>query len=164
MEFVMNVDEIYSRNVISASRSSTLEEAAILMRDHHIGALLITEITTEDESKRAHPIGILTDRDLVLQAIAEGMGPREATVGEVMTPALVTVSKTADIREAMVTMRQHGIRRLGVTEESGALIGVVSLDDIMEALGAELGTLAGIIRNEREREVIRQTERNVMTS
>ncbi|HZP91562.1 MAG TPA: CBS domain-containing protein [Burkholderiales bacterium] len=142
----MNVERIYSRNIVRVPRSSTLRDAAILMRDYHVGALLVTE----DAPNEDRVMGIVTDRDLVLQAMAEGIGPDDATIGEVMTPDLVTIEGEADLHEAMETMRENGVRRLAVTADSGALVGVVSFDDVVDALAAEVGSLAGILKSERE--------------
>ncbi|MBI4206361.1 MAG: CBS domain-containing protein [Betaproteobacteria bacterium] len=119
------------------------------MRQYHVGALLVTE----DEPDTDRAIGIVTDRDLVVQAIAEGIGPEALTVDEVMTPEIAGVAESADAHEAMVTMRELGVRRLAVTGEGGALIGILSFDDIVDALSVEMSSLAGVIRSERGREV-----------
>jgi CBS domain-containing protein len=144
----MIVKRIYSRDLVCAQRSFSLQQAAMLMREHHVGALLVTE----DEPRENEFIGIVTDRDLVLQALAEGIGPREATVGDVMMPVIATVPENAEIFEALETMRDGGIRRLAVSTGEGVLVGIVSLDDILDALGAELTSLGGVIRSERKRE------------
>lgn len=112
----MKVKRIYSRDVIRAPRSFSLEQVAVLMRQHHVGAVLVTE----DEPSDNQAIGIVTDRDLVLQAIAEGIGPREATIADVMTPSIASVSENADIFEALETMRAKGVRRLAVSAGRGA--------------------------------------------
>jgi CBS domain-containing protein len=148
----MKVKRIYSRNVIRALRSFSLGQVAVLMGRHHVAAVLVTE----DESSENQAIGIVIDRDLVLQAMAEGIGPREVTVGDVMTPSIVSVSENADIHEALETMRLRGIRRLGVSTGEGVLVGIVSVDDIVDALGTELTSLAGLIRSERARQSAQQ--------
>lgn len=145
----MNVARIYTRSVVSVPRSSSLQQAAVLMRQYHVGALLVTE----DEPDTDRAIGIVTDRDLVVQAMAEGIGPEALTVDEVMTPEIAGVAESADAHEAMVTMRELGVRRLAVTGEGGALIGILSFDDIVDALSVEMSSLAGVIRSERGREV-----------
>lgn len=145
----MSIERICSRNIISVPRSCSLEQAAVLMRKHHVGALLVTE----DEPSANRAVGVVTDRDFVLHAMAEGIGPREANVGTVMTRGLATVPSAADIPEVMEAMRASGVRRLAVTGEGGTLVGIVSLDDIIDALGTDLASLAGIVRSEREREV-----------
>lgn len=145
----MNIERIYSRNIIRAPRSCTLQEAALLMRRHHVGALLVTG----DQPDQHEVVGIVTDRDLVLEAMADGIDPADATLDEVMTPDLATVSETADLHEAMEIMRENGVRRLAVSNGDGMLVGIVSLDDVIDALGAEVASLTGILRSEREREI-----------
>lgn len=161
----MNVGQISSRNIVRVPRSCNLQRAAGLMRDFHVGALIVTDDEPDDD----RAVGIVTDRDLVLHALAEGVGPNEAVLSDVMTEGLATIEHSADIHAAMERMREHGVRRLVVTAEDGSLVGVASLDDVIDALSAqyassattahelalasELETLAGIIWNEREREV-----------
>jgi CBS domain-containing protein len=147
----MNVDRVFTRTTISVSRAATLADAAVLMRDHHVGALLVT-----DETDPQRVAGIVTDRDLVIQAMAEGTAPRECTVGEVMTRALATVQRDATLHQALETMRRDGVRRLAVVEGIGAPIGMVSIDDILAALGTEIAELAAVVRSELDHEIARR--------
>jgi CBS domain-containing protein len=156
----MNIDLLYSRNIIRAPASCTLLRAAALMRDKHIGALLVTA----DAPDEGNVLGVITDRDLVVRAMAQDVRPGEATIGEFMTRALVMVPNTASVYEAMETMRTSGVRRLGVTDGDGAVVGVVSLDDIIEPLAAELSAFAGVVRTERFREVMRPGARATFAS
>jgi CBS domain-containing protein len=148
----MNIDRIYSRHIISAPRSSTLQEAALLMREYHVGALVVTD--EEPNSRRA--VGIVTDRDLVLRGTAEGITPEDGVLEEVMTDDISTISNDADTHEALETMRSEGVRRLVVTAADGTLVGIVSMDDIVDAIAAELASLTGLIRSERERELAQE--------
>ena len=147
----MNVDMVYSRNIVRAPASCTLLAAAGLMRDNHIGSLLVTG----EAPQEASVLGVITDRDLVVRAMAHNVVPAEATVGQFMTRELVMVPSTATVYEAMETMRTSGVRRLGVTDADGELVGVLSLDDIVEPLAAELSAFAGVVRTERFREVMK---------
>jgi CBS domain-containing protein len=145
----MNLEQNGSPAIIRAPRSCRLRQAAELMKLHHVGALIVTE----DRPGEGKAIGIVTDRDLVLKAMAEGIGPDDATLGDVMTEGLATVSADAGLQAAMEAMRTHGVRRLGLTAGAGELVGVVSFDDLVAALAAGLGNLAGVIRSGREREI-----------
>ena len=147
----MNIDMLYSRNIYRAPASCTLFRAAGIMRDKHVGALLVTADAPGD----ARVVGLITDRDLVVRAMAQDARPDQATIGEFMTRALIMVSRDASLYEAMETMRASGVRRLGVTDQDGEVVGVVSLDDIVEPLAAELSAFAGVVRTERFREVMR---------
>ena len=117
----MQVERLYSRDVVTAPRSASLREAAQLMRRF---------------------------RDLVLQAMANGIGAEDCSVGEVMHEGLVSIHSGVDVFEAIETMRAHGVRRLAVSGPDGALVGVLSLDDVIVALGVELGTLANVLGSE----------------
>jgi CBS domain-containing protein len=144
----VKVARMYTRNVISAVRSSTLQEAALIMRDRHVGSLLVTE----DEPTGDHAIGIVTDRDMAVLAVAEGLDPQVTTLADIMTPNIAAVGWEADTHEAMAVMRQFGVRRLAVTADDGSIVGVLSLDDVVDALSAEVAALAQVIRSERDRE------------
>jgi CBS domain-containing protein len=151
----MKVETILTPDIVRIQRSASLDQAAALMRDRHVGALLVTEDRPYDD----RPLGILTDRDLVIQAMAAGIAPQECSVGEIMTPAIATVPLAASLGEALAMMRSRGIRRLAVSRDDGSLAGIVSLDDIVDALGAELAGLSGILRSELEREIARNRNR-----
>jgi CBS domain-containing protein len=144
----MKVSRIYTRNVVSATRSATLQEAALLMRDRHVGALLVTE----DEPDGDRAIGIVTDRDMVVHATAEGLDPQATTLADIMTPSIAAIRRDADAHEAMAVMRKYGVRRLAVTADDGSIVGVLSLDDITDALAVEMSGLAQVIRTEHDRE------------
>jgi len=145
----MDLEQISSRTIVRAPRSCRLREAAQLMKTHHVGALIVTEDPPED----TRVAGIVTDRDLVLKAMADGIGPEDAMVSDVMTEGLVTLSANAGVHAAVEAMRANGVRRLGVTAADGTLLSIVSLDDVVGAMAAELAGLAGVIRIEREREI-----------
>jgi CBS domain-containing protein len=151
----MNINLLYSRNLVRAPASCTLMQAATLMRDNHVGALLVTE----GDGRHGKVLGVITDRDLVVRAVAEDVKPGCANIGQFMTHTVVMIPENASSYEAMEVMRTSGVRRLGVTDANGELVGVVSLDDIAEPLAAELSAFAGVMRTERFREVMHQEPR-----
>lgn len=155
----MNVGRICSRGIVSVRRGASLGDAAEVMKTHHVGALLVTD----DAEGADRAVGVVTDRDLVLYALAEGIGPTDACVEDVMTPAVATISADAGLFEAAESMRASGVRRLAVSDENGTLVGIVSLDDIVDAIAAELGSLALALRSERAREQARPYETAQMT-
>jgi CBS domain-containing protein len=144
----MNIERVYTRPAVWAQRSTSLEVAAGLMRKHHVGALLISE----DKARDDLAVGIVTDRDFVVRAVANGVAPREMCVGDIMMPLVASVPADADVHEAIEKMRDGGIRRLAVTGEGGRILGIVSLEDLVDALAAELYDIAGVYRAQRERE------------
>ncbi|MGZ5228949.1 MAG: CBS domain-containing protein [Burkholderiales bacterium] len=144
----MNIDRLYTRDVISVPQSTTLDSAARVMAANHVGSLLVTQNPPENRCA----IGIVTDRDLVVQAVAAGADPKETTVAEVMTSQLARVYESADVHRALDTMARYGIRSLAVTADNGEIVGVLSFDDIVDGLAIEMSDLARIVRQERRRE------------
>ncbi|MGZ5650300.1 MAG: CBS domain-containing protein, partial [Usitatibacter sp.] len=116
----MKVERIFTRSVVSTSRVDTIEAAAALMRRHHVGSLLVTEKI----GARPEVVGIVTDRDLVLLALAEGLNAHKVAVDKVMTPVVASVPESADVLEALERMRAAGVRRLLVTAEKGEPAGI----------------------------------------
>ena len=144
----VKVERIYTREVVATPRSATIEEAARAMRKFHVGTLLVTEAS----NGRQDVAGIVTDRDLVVYALAEGLDARNVTVDKVMSPVVATVPESAELHEALDRMRAAGVRRLLVTKEGGEPAGIVSLDDAVDGLVAELASLAGLMKTELRRE------------
>ncbi len=144
----MRVERVYTRSVIGVPGSCDLREAAALMQKYHVGALLVSADDPNDLTVQ----GFLTDRDIVVQAVAQDLAPREVRVSDVMTPAVATIGEKAELHEALERMRGAGVRRLVVTDVEGRVSGMLSLDDVLDGLAAELSTVATIIKNERTRE------------
>lgn len=147
----MKVDNLFTPAVVRIERSASLAEAASLMRERHVGALLVTD----DAPHTQRLMGIVTDRDIVLKGVAENLGPRNANVSQVMSTGTASVPLGAPLSEALGVMRSRGVRRLLVMQGDGGLAGLVSLDDIVDALGQELAGLHGILRSELERDIER---------
>lgn len=143
----MKVNDIYSPATVHVPMSCTLRDAAIQMRDQHVGALIATSGGAVDRIA-----GIVTDRDIVLQAVASGASLDEMLVADVMTPHVVDIGTDADLTDAMQKMSSHGVRRLAVTNAEQDIVGVLSLDDVIEALGRDLVLLSSIVRCEQNRE------------
>ncbi len=142
----MTVGGICTRLVVTANPEQTIAEAARRMRDRHVGALVVV-----DSQRR--PVGILTDRDIVVSAVAQSPEKLDALlVGDVMSRGLVTARETEAVDGALKRMRTNGIRRLPVVSPNGQLEGLVALDDILEVMSAELGNLVGLVAREQERE------------
>ena len=148
----MNVGEICSRIVVVAEGSTTVQQAAKLMRDHHIGALVVTE--GGDAARR--PIGIVTDRDLVVEVVAADVDYRTLTVGDIMSEQPATLKETAGLFEIIAQMRSGGVRRLVVVDAKEQLLGIVAMDDLIPVLAEELSALAQAIRVEQRREAQRR--------
>ena len=151
----MNIGEICRRTVITMGEHEELTRAAELMREQHIGYLIVVKPNPADGT--VVPVGVLTDRDIVVAVIARGADPHALRVGEVMTRRPVVVERERPVSLALKEMRRIGVRRLPVVDHSGALVGVLSTDDVLDALATELWDVASSIRQEMRMEgIVRQ--------
>jgi CBS domain-containing protein len=144
----MAIGEICNREVVVVSRGTTIDEAARLMREHHVGDVVVVL----EEGGRRTPVGIVTDRDVVVEVVAAALDPVTLTVGEIMVPELATVQEKTGVFEAIRYMRDKGVRRMPVVGEAGDLIGILALDDLIDLLSEELGALARLIAREQNKE------------
>ena len=133
--------------VVVADPETTALAAAKLMRTHHVGALVVVDGL---ESNR--PIGIVTDRDLVLALMAEGLDPEVFTAGDIMSVELVTANSELDAMDAVQLMRANRLRRIVIVDDDGRLAGIVSMEDLLELLTRELAALAAGVIGSRDRE------------
>lgn len=146
----MPISEICNREVVVVQCNDTILEAARLMRQHHVGDVLVVE----DRGGVRTPVGIVTDRDLVVEIMAPELDQMVITVGDIMAPDLVTVKENTGVFEAIQYMRAKGVRRLPVVDGSGGLVGILTLDDLLELLGEELLALAKLVRHEQKKETM----------
>jgi len=144
----MPIGEICNREVIIVQRDDTVLQAAKLMRQHHVGDLLVVE----ERGGRRVPVGIVTDRDLVVEIIAPELDSTVITVSDIMVTKLATVKESNGVFEAIQYMRSKGIRRLPVVDDDGGLVGIVTLDDLLVLLADELGALARLVEREQKNE------------
>lgn len=133
--------------VAVAEPETTAFAAAQLMRKHHVGALIVV-----DALHKRLPVGIVTDRDLVLALMAEGLDPEVFTVGDIMSVELVVARPEMDAMDAVQLMRTHRLRRLVIVDDEDHLVGIVTMEDILELLTRELAALATGLIGARDRE------------
>jgi len=145
----MPVGDICVRDVVIASKTTTTQEAAALMRKNHVGDLIVAE-DQSDGSKI--PIGIVTDRDVVISVIATRLDPTVYTVGDLLARDLVTASEDEGVFECIQRMRLAGVRRMPVVDRKGALVGIVSVDDLVALFAEELTALSKLISHEQVHE------------
>jgi len=145
----MPVGEICTREVTVMRRDETVMEAAKLMRQHHVGSILVVE----DRNGVQIPVGIVTDRDLVVEVMAPELDHMVITVGDIMTQELFTVKDGMDTFEAIQYMRSKTVRRLPIVDEHGGLVGILTLDDVLELLAEEMLDLSKLVGYERKKEM-----------
>jgi CBS domain-containing protein len=144
----MNVGQICRRKPVTVGERDELTAAAQLMRAEHSGYVIV--VAPDPVLKGAvKPVGVVTDRDIIISVIARGADPHALRVGDVMSRQPLVARETSSVSWALRQMRRIGVRRLPVVDLAEHLVGVLSLDNVLDALAAELLDVAGSIRNER---------------
>jgi CBS domain-containing protein len=136
----MSISEFCTHNVVCATRDTTALEAARLMRHHHVGDVVVVE---ESEGARK-PVGIVTDRDLVVEVMAAGVDPNAVKIGELVLRSPVIIDESASYAETVRLMAVNGVRRMPVVAAGGALLGIITLDDMLRQLTAPLAALSDL--------------------
>jgi CBS domain-containing protein len=144
----MTVGEYCNREVVIVEKDTEIREAAKLMRHHHVGDLIIVEPRGEDNI----PMGIVTDRDLVIEVLAQNLDPDTITVADVMSLEPVTAQEEDDLWDTLNRMRSQGIRRLPVVNARGGLTGILTADDVLELFAEGLMDLFKLVKQEINRE------------
>jgi CBS domain-containing protein len=146
---MMDVNLVCNHNVATVSKSQGIVDAAARMREEHVGDLIVVE----PRGNASLPVGILTDRDIVVGVVAKGIAADALTVGDAMTRNLLTVREDASLEFALREMRRYGVRRAPVVRANGDLVGVIAIDDIIQHLAVQLSRLADLIRLEQDAEL-----------
>jgi CBS domain-containing protein len=151
----MKTGELCNRSVITAAPDMSIREAAGLMRDKHVGCLIVVR---ENEGQ-VEPVGVVTDRDIVIELIARAVPIDDVAAGDIMSFALLKVTEDETVFETAQRMRSRGVRRVPVITNTGALAGILALDDILSLLGEELSLLSRLTEREAEQETKKHTAR-----
>lgn len=145
----MKVRDFCSRTVAVIEPGASLREAALEMRNAHVGALVVVD----KRDGKPRPVGVLTDRDIVVAAVAvPGARPEGIRVGDVMSKRLVLAHEEDGVAETVRAMSEAGVRRLPVAAADGSLAGIVTVDDVLRVLAREMAALAGTLGRGREQE------------
>lgn len=144
----MSIGYYCNREVIMADVDTSALEAARLMREHHVGSLVIVERKGED----VRPIGIVTDRDLVLEIMAPNLDPDTILVSDFMSENLHVAREDENLSDVVHAMRTHSIRRIPVVDGQGRLQGIFSMDDMIALVAEEMDDIARLVVRERDRE------------
>jgi CBS domain-containing protein len=140
----MSVGTICNREVVVTEKESSVSEAAKLMREYHVGNVIVIE----NRNGLNYPVGVVTDRDIVVKLIAKDIDIDAVDVGIIMAEDLVVARENDDLIDTVKKMCSKGIRRLPVVDAGGALIGILAMDDLIDLLAEQLRDLAGLIRKE----------------
>jgi CBS domain-containing protein len=137
----MPISECCKLDVVCCDPELSLPDTAALMRKNHVGDVVVIE----SRNGVRVPIGIVTDRDIVMETMALQLDATLFTAGDIMNTPLVTVKEDAGFVETLRLMRSNGIRRIPVVTESGTLYGIVTADDIVRALALELSLVTEVM-------------------
>lgn len=140
----MNAGDVCNRIVTVAERTMPLLEAAQLMRDRHVGCLVVVDETGAGRSV----VGMLTDRDIVTMVVAKELDVSKLLVEDVMMPEVVTALEEDSIKDLLATMKRKGLRRLPVVTSIGILVGLITLDDLLPLMAEQLRDMATVIEAE----------------
>lgn len=140
----MSVGQYCNRQAVTAERSTEIGEIARLMRREHVGAVVVVERRDHTE----YPVGIVTDRDLVIEVLALNLAPDTVTVGDIMSGDLMTAREEDHLWRTLDRMSAKGMRRLPVVDEKGALVGILTMDDVIAALAVGLSDMTRLVQRE----------------
>lgn len=136
----MPLKDVCNRNVVCISPDASALNAALIMKEKHVGTLVVVKHPEHPKD----PLGVVTDRDLVLKVLAQKLCPEETKVSQVMVLEPRIARDTDGLLEATEMMESSGVRRLPVVDSSGNLKGIVAADDLYELLTTELANLSRI--------------------
>jgi CBS domain-containing protein len=144
----MSVGEYCNRDVVITGGVIPILEVAQLMRHYHVGDVVIVE----RHGEVATPVGILTDRDIVVEVLAEGVNPDTVTAADVMSRDLLLLNEGEAISSAIERMHVRGVRRAPVIDNSSGLIGLLSVDDLIEIMAEQLQQLSTLFKRQQVQE------------
>lgn len=144
----MAIGEFCNREVIISNRDDTVLEAAKLMREFHVGDVVVVE----QRGKERVPVGILTDRDIVVEIVSQEVDAASILVGDAMSSELLTVNENEQLTDLVQKMYGKAVRRVPVVNANGALVGIVTTDDVIDLIAEQLNSLVGLVQREQHRE------------
>ncbi len=146
----LTAGDLCTREVCVALRTTPLDEAARLMRQYHVGTLVVV-----DETGRGRVVvGILTDRDIVTAVVARGVAPETLRAEDVMSADPLVAREAEPVTDLLAAMRRKGVRRVPVVDAGGVLVGLVSLDDVLEVIADALRLVVQAMDSGRRREPV----------
>jgi CBS domain-containing protein len=135
-------------DVVCCSGATSALEAARIMRHKHVGDLVVVD----DPDDGRIPLGIVTDRDIVVEVLGQGLDPSAINLASLMHTPVVIAHESEDTSSLVERMRAHGVRRVPVVNQNGALVGIVTLDDLLKILVAAISALTEITDKGQRRE------------
>lgn len=144
----MKAGDFCNREVVVIEKGASVAEAAALMREHHVGSVVIVDAV--DGAKR--PVGVLTDRDIVIEFVTQKISTDDVKAGDAFSAKLVTVTEDMALYETIELMLRHGVRRVPVVNADGGLVGLFASDDALELLTEQLQHLVWLVSKQQRQE------------
>jgi len=145
----MKIGDYCNREVVIMPGDESVKMAAELMRTHHVGDIVLVE----ERDGQCYPIGIITDRDLVVEVMALGLDASALVVQDLITRSILIVHEEDSLFDCLELMRIKGVRRLPVVNAEKVLIGIITLDDITALLTGMLYNIVGIVDRQQKNEI-----------
>jgi CBS domain-containing protein len=144
----MKLKDLCVLDVVCCTREVTVAAAAQLMRERHAGDVVVVDNADEERE----PVGILTDRDIVVEVLAKGRDPHKTTVAEIMATQLVVAGESEDSTQALQRMAAHGVRRIPVVDDQRCVVGIITLDDLLREQAEQATRLLEVVTKQQARE------------
>ncbi|MBF8302296.1 MAG: hypothetical protein HW396_577 [Candidatus Dadabacteria bacterium] len=136
----MSLGNMCRKEIVCVNLGTNVKEAAKFMEEKNVGSIIVVG--------GGKPVGIVTDRDILLRVVNKGLDPEKSSVDDVMTKEIVTLKEGMGLFEALEQVKGKGIRRFPIVDARGNLKGIMTLDDIIYLLGKEMADVASIIERE----------------
>jgi CBS domain-containing protein len=140
----MTAGEYCNREIVITEQDASVTEAAMLMRQYHVGDLVVIE----KQGEKTLPIGIITDRDIVIEVIAQKANPDSLIIKDIMSTGLITVEEKESMMDTLELMQHQGVRRIIVVDNQGSLQGLLSADDAIELIAEAMNNLTKLVKHE----------------
>lgn len=138
---IMSIKNLAKHKVISVNLEMNVDEIAKIMKEHNIGNVVVVN---EDNK----PMGIITDRDIIIKVIADGINPAEIQAGYIMTSNILVLDEYTPIQQVLEMMSAKGVRRAPIINSYGILVGIISADDLAILIAEELETYGKLLRKQ----------------
>lgn len=141
----MSLESLCRREIVCVDVNTTVLDATGMMEDMNVGCVIVIQ--------NDRPVGIVTDRDVVLRVVNKRLDPARCVVGDIMSLEVVTLKQNTGLYDALEQIKESGskVRRFPIVDENGAIKGIITLDDVIDLLGREMSDVAAIIESERPR-------------
>lgn len=140
----MKMGELCNRVVVVAEPRDSVRDVAKLMRERHVGCVVLVRGGADERV----PVGLVTDRDIVLEVVAMGLEPADTPIGAVMSAELFCVRDDQDAYDVLQQMRTRGLRRVPVVDAAGLLLGISTFDDFVQWESEQMVELSRLVERQ----------------